>query len=422
MRALSIFFVVTFNFVLAWTSMAADGGLANAKSSAKAVQELRAWLASPRAQRPALTNAPFATVALSRADADAAVAALWDDHRAFIREARMAETCAQTLELDGRKMKFETLTFNSKPATNGHSLFLSLHGGGGAPAQVNESQWRNQVRLGNAYHPSEGIYLAPRAPTDDWDLWHKAHIDDFFDRLIENLVVLSNVNPNRVYVLGYSAGGDGVYQLAPRMADRFAAASMMAGHPNDASPLGLRNLPFSIQVGANDGGYKRNSVAAEWGAKLDELQKADPDGYAHFTELHAGKSHWMNLEDRKAIPWMEKYTRTPLPEKVVWRQSSVTHTRFYWLAAPVDQVKPGQEIVAQRSGQTITVAATNTHAVTVLLSDAMLDLDRPVLVRAGAAKLLDRRLPRTIATLARTLAERGDTNLTFSAEATVSLP
>ena len=26
----------------------------------------------------------------------------------------------------------------------------------------------------------------------------------------------------------------------------FAAAAMMAGHPNDASPLGLRNLPFMI--------------------------------------------------------------------------------------------------------------------------------------------------------------------------------
>ena len=40
-------------------------------------------------------------------------------------------------------------------------------------------------------------------------------------------IVFEDVDPNRVYLLGYSAGGDGVYQLAPRMADRFAAASMM---------------------------------------------------------------------------------------------------------------------------------------------------------------------------------------------------
>ena len=41
-------------------------------------------------------------------------------------------------------------------------------------------------------------------------------------------------------VVGYSAGGDGVYQLAPRMADSWAAAAMMAGHPNGVSPLSLR--------------------------------------------------------------------------------------------------------------------------------------------------------------------------------------
>jgi poly(3-hydroxybutyrate) depolymerase len=35
-----------------------------------------------------------------------------------------------------------------------------------------------------------------------------------FARLIEDLIVLEDVNPDRVYLLGYSAGGDGVYQLA----------------------------------------------------------------------------------------------------------------------------------------------------------------------------------------------------------------
>jgi hypothetical protein len=418
----SVFLAVVLAFSHAWSLAAAGEFLAQPQSSAKAARDLQAWLAVARAQRPALTNQPFAMVPLTRGDASTALAALWQDHQAFIRETRSPEMLAKLIELDGRKMKFEMLSFTNTPATNGHSLFLSLHGGGGAPQAVNESQWRNQVRLGQSYHPSEGIYLAPRAPTDDWNLWHQAHIDTFFDRLIENLVVLSNVNPNRVYVLGYSAGGDGVYQLGPRMADRWAAAAMMAGHPNDASPLGLRNVPFAIQVGANDSAYNRNTVAAEWGRKLDNLQHDDPSGYVHFTELHEGKGHWMDLEDRKAIPWMEKFSRLPLPDKVVWRQSSVTHTRFYWLAVPPDQVKPGQEIIGQRSGQTITLSANSVRAVTVLLNEALLGLDRPVTIRAGETNLFAGRLARTIATLGRTLTERGDTNLAFSAEITVALP
>ena len=413
-------FVAVIFALSAGAALAAVKPVADEKPSAAAVRDLRAWLALPRANRPAFSNAPFATVPLTRPDAGVATAALWQDHATHIRATRAVEMRAKVIELDGMKMKFESLSFTNAPATNGRSLFISMHGGGGAPPQVNESQWRNQIALGRGYRPAEGIYLAPRAPTDTWNLWHQGHIDKFFDRLIENLIVLENVNPNRVYILGYSAGGDGVYQLAPRMADRLAGAAMMAGHPNDAQPLGLRNLPFAIQVGANDDGYKRNTIAANWGRKLDELQKADPQGYIHFTELHAGKGHWMDMQDRKAIPWMEKKARVTLPEKVVWHQSSRTHPRFYWLASP--QPKGGQDIIASREGQMVTLASTNVPAITVLLSDAMMNLDQPVTIRAGEAGLFSEVVPRTIGTLARTLSERGDTNLMFSAEVTVKLP
>src|SRR4029079_6284804 len=103
------------------------------------------------------------------------------------------------------------------------------------------------------------------------------------------MIILEDVDPNRVYLLGYSAGGDGVYQLAPRMADRWAAASMMAGRTNAVQHLGLRNLPFAIHVGALDAAYNRNKIAGEWGKKLDDLQKADPEGYVHVAKLHEGR-------------------------------------------------------------------------------------------------------------------------------------
>ena len=115
---------------------------------------------------------------------------------------------------------------------------------------MNDGQYENQKRL---YTPKEGVYFVPRAPTNTWNLWHQGHIDGFFQRVIENMMLFEDVNPNRVYIMGYSAGGDGVYQLAPRLADRLAAAAMMAGHPNETQPDGLRNLPFTLHMGANDG-------------------------------------------------------------------------------------------------------------------------------------------------------------------------
>ncbi len=44
-----------------------------------------------------------------------------------------------------------------------------MHGGGAVPVQVNDQQWLNQIQL---YRPEEGIYVAPRAPTNTWNLSH----------------------------------------------------------------------------------------------------------------------------------------------------------------------------------------------------------------------------------------------------------
>ncbi len=391
---------------------------AETPDATKALADLTAWLAAPREERAAIADEAFARVSLSKADAGAARKLLWEDHTGYLRATRDAELAAKAIRIGDREMKFEIVSFGKKedaPA-GGRSLFLSLHGGGNGPASMNDGQWVNQVKLGQGYRPAEGLYVAPRAPTNTWNLWHEAHIDPLFDRLIADLVALEGVNPNRVYVLGYSAGGDGVYQLAPRMADRWAAAAMMAGHPNEASPLGLRNVPFAIQVGEKDDAYNRNKVAAEWGAKLDALQQDDPGGYPHFTQLHAGKGHWMDMEDRKAIPWMEKFTRTPRPDRVVWHQDDVPHTTFYWLALPAESARTGQEIFATRDGQTITLSAKEVPQVLVRLSDEMLDLDQPVTIRIGEKEVFSARTERTIGTLARTLSERGDFELMFSAE------
>jgi poly(3-hydroxybutyrate) depolymerase len=295
-----------------------------------------------------------------------------------------------------------------------------MHGGGGTTKQVNDGQWENQKKL---YTLTEGVYLAPRDPTNTWNLWHEEHIDRMFARLIEDLIVLEDVNPNRVYILGYSAGGDGVYQLAPRMADHWAAAAMMAGHPNNVSLLSLRNVPFALQVGANDSAYKRNTVAREYGEKLDKLRQADPGGYEHFVKIHDGKGHWMNLEDKAALPWMAKFTRDPVPAKVVWKQTGTPHDRSYWLAVPKGTGKDGTLVVATRAGQTVDVTEANgVSKLLVRLDDRMADLDRPVEVKHGGKVLFSGVPSRQIGVMLKTLVGRGDLALVFDAEVEVALP
>ncbi|HEU5076694.1 MAG TPA: hypothetical protein VFU02_21035 [Polyangiaceae bacterium] len=386
-------------------------------SASDALEALRQYLAIARAERPEFASQDFANTPLSAADAKTAGELIWGDHAELIAEERQAEAEAKAITIGEHTLRYDFTAFGDEPET-GHSLYISLHGGGEADASVNDEQWDNQKVL---YEPAEGIYLAPRAPTNTWNLWHEPHIDVLLQRLIENFIVIEGVDPNHVYVMGYSAGGDGVYQLGPRMADSWAAAAMMAGHPNDAKPDSLRNLGFTIHVGALDTAFDRNLVAAEWGALLDDLEAMDPGGYPHYVEVHPDKPHWMDLEDAVAVPWMAEFTRNPTPARVVWLQDDVTHSRFYWLSVDAANAVGGARIEATVTGQTIDIESSGVKRLTLRLSDALLDLDQPIRVASGNTSLYEGTLERTMLTLWTTLLERGDPALVFSSEVAVDL-
>ena len=84
---------------------------------------------------------------------------LWTDHAAWIRATRAAEMQARELTDGKLKMPFYYKVFGDKPK-DGRAMYISMHGGGGAPKKVNDSQWENQKRL---YRLEEGVYVVPRA-------------------------------------------------------------------------------------------------------------------------------------------------------------------------------------------------------------------------------------------------------------------
>jgi hypothetical protein len=136
----------------------------------------------------------------------------------------------------------------------------------------------------------------------------------------------------------------------------------------------------------------------------------------HVVKLHAGKGHWMDREDAEAVPWMATFTRNPIPKKVAWKQSTVTHPRFYWLAVEAGDEKAGAEIVAQYKGQEITIDKSDVASVKIQLDDRMMDLDKPITVRWGDNKIFEGKTSRTIRVMAQTLNERGDPQGVFDSE------
>ena len=113
------------------------------------------------------------------------------------------------------------------------------------------------------------------------------------------------------------------------------------------------------------------------------------------------------------------HDRNLRPEKIVWRQDDVTHPRFYWLA--VDEPSGRQRIVVERDGQVIRILeGGGAEAIRLRLDDSMIDLDEEIIVEQNGEVLFKGRVPRTIGTMSRTLAERGDPRGLFSAELVVT--
>ena len=372
------------------------------------INEFKQWVAS---QKQDIHSQKFANKKLDKeqcAQAADIADSLWI---ASTRKRLQTKWEKLTFRNDSLKLSCACRVFGMVP-NDGRSLYISLHGGGECPKEVNDEQWMNQIYL---YQPDEGVYVAPRAPWNTWDLWHREGLDQMLEELIQACVVFEGVNPNKVYLMGYSAGGDGVWRLAPRLADKWAAASMMAGHPGETSQMNLMNLPYSIWMGSEDAAYNRNTLAAEKAAVLDSLAEAHPGKYIHQTNILQGKGHWMDREDAAALQWMAQYRRNPYPKHIVWRQEKVAREHFYWLSVPANEAVQGKRVEARIEGNTIHIDYCDYSQLTICLNDYMVDLDKKVTILYKGKKIKSKKLQRTIANIYRNLNGRNDRSYAFPA-------
>ncbi|MDB4683970.1 Ig-like domain-containing protein [bacterium] len=348
---------------------------------------------------------------LTKLNAQNIINDMWGKRKKQLKEERASEINNKSITLDGKILRYKEKVYGTEPE-GGRSLWISMHGGGSSDTpKVNDKQWINQSMMYD--NIAEGFYIAPRATTDTWNMWFQPHIGEMFDRLIENYITYHSVNPNRVYLLGYSAGGDGVYRLAPRMADRWAAASMMAGHPGEVNTDNLYNIGFGLFMGGKDSDYDRNIIAEKWIGYLADLQSSEPLGYKHFAKIYPNKPHWMGNLEREAIPWMAEFERDPWPKKIIWRQDGVFQERFYWLEMPIESrvVAPQtyeQRTVATVDGQTIRVVTSADPVITIRLSDQLVNLDEPITIIVNNEEKYKGLVPRSLKEIERSLAARPD--------------
>ncbi len=323
----------------------------------------------------------------------------------------------KSVSVDSLAMRLHWDVFGDKPA-DGRSLYISLHGGGGAPVELNDSQWRNQWWL---YTPAEGVYLCPRPPFDTWDLHFRPECDRLYEEVIHMMVAFLDVNPDKVYVMGYSAGGDGVWRLAPRMADHWAAASMMAGHPGDVSLLNLRNLPFMVWCGENDAAYNRNNECRTRILQLDSLHNHDSNGYIHEGHIVQGKGHWMDRSDTLAVAWMAQYLRDTYPDNIVWQQADVLKPHFYNLSCPIDEMEKGKVVRVHRKGNNFHIDRCDYSSLTIGLNPQHINFRKHVNIYYQGRRIYHAKPRASLSTMQQNLNQRQDISFAFPANIHINI-
>lgn len=368
-----------------------------------------------------------------------------------------------TITINRTKMKVQTKVVGKAPA-DGYPVFLVYHGGGYDPSgSTNESQWSGMADRYTATRVP-AIYISIRSVSDNESSGQIFSTDiswPFYDRIIEDCILYMDADPNKVYIVGYSAGGNGVYQIAPIITDRLASATMTAGHPEGIDLTNLYNLPFYLNVGELDNAYSRNTITVEYSVKLDELAVKYGGGYAHWCFVHAGKEHgvvgdnatspqtvvkdldaWYNAYKKNgalasasrntttantdAATLMTAHTRNPLPERIVYNVTTAKKPQrgidsFYWLSTTLGSGV--LDVSFDKETNTFSFQRTlrmRSGEVTIYLSEDMVDVFSTVKVITKSGRVLEYTPEISEDVLRETTAERGDPNYQFCAKITLT--
>ena len=172
-------------------------------------------------------------------------------------------------------------------------LVLAYHGFSGSAANMaEESRLHELVDEGDFYL----VYL-DGDPSWQFFVPENAQVSRdvaFFDRLLDELIESLPIDPNRVYAVGMSIGGDFVVYLAKRRSTRIAAVVSQAACVSEAVEA-ERPFPLMIIVGTADQGVPPDRLLRVAQAFLDrghDVEVLRPKNIGHRWHVPSNKRLW----------------------------------------------------------------------------------------------------------------------------------
>jgi len=392
---------------------------------------LTQYLREP-AQRAELLGA-IETAADGRLDAVAAAlprAALWPEQPPGLQETAIPDPTGEDIELSS----LVVLPHRYDPR-RAYPLILSYHGRTGTgrrqlgfqPAMMPLPDWDHIA----AYPTNPLITDKPRI--------HLAYVRH--RRVLDAIVRRFHVDTRRVYVTGYSKGGNEALMMPMLYPDRFAGAIPLAGmmhyrgmpYIDELLLPNLRHVPVHHCWGAGDGTLAPDDHAwyggiASYNRRMRTLVERRFKDLPYRPKEYPDRGHGGITPDMRVAATLLATPRADYPRQVSKTFRSLEEACCYWLEVtrlagepwdfefPPITHRPGlsaAEIDAARTrgarahlqsvlphvegridGQRIVIETRNVAAFRLLLADAMVDLDRPVRVFVNRRQRFVGRVPR----------------------------
>lgn len=205
--------------------------------------------------------------------------------------------------LSGVTYRFQVYAPSDYKPDRSWPVLVDLHGNGAqgvAGIRQTAHFLPEEIRLKRSRFPL--VVVFPQAAQNT--TWESPSMQDMVGAEIDNVSSEFHADPDRLYLSGFSMGGAGVYAIAARWPQRFAALVAISGYvvTDRAQVLErLRRIPSKIFHGASDESVPVDT-ARQWGA---DLKKANaPAEYIEYPDTRHGPTAEKTYADASVIEWL----------------------------------------------------------------------------------------------------------------------
>lgn len=219
---------------------------------------------------------------------------------------------AGSYEYGGITLPYRQLGLNQEK-DGGSVLIVQLHGG---TARGNDNMAQLNAKAVDCVenylrsHVTKAIFLLPQCAADRvWNESSKSYditMTEVLTQWLQQFIAENNIDTNRIYITGYSAGGSGAWRMVNDNTDLFASAVIAAANPIMVEAANVSKTPVYAVAGSNDNIMDANKIE-------NFVTSLNSYGGNAIFDLLDGESHFGTCDkafSKERLDWMFQYQRS----------------------------------------------------------------------------------------------------------------